>query len=429
MKIKIYFVFLFCVITINGFTQDTVKIMAYNLLGYNSYTSYCTTLNNQTDLKDGYLRTIFSYERPDIFGVNEVSGAGVTSSKRILDSVINVNGITWYKRANYINTNLSPLISTIYYDSRKFFLYNQNYISTSYRDIMIYKFYYNSPDLINLNDTVFLTCIVMHLKAGSSASDQSERAAETLALMNYLNQLGADNYLVMGDFNVQSHTETCFQNLINYSNANIRFYDPINKLGNWNNNSFYALYHTQSTSTDANNTCKASGGLDDRFDFILSSFYIMNNISKISYLPNSYRAVGQDGNRFNQTIISPANYSVPTNVVSALSNMSDHLPVVLKLKISQTPVFGVNEIKREQPSIIFENPIGDNTEIQLFSENNEMCTLTVYDQQGRLISKFSYFLHTGYNVINFQSNDLNSGMYFFNFVHSRGSSTIKIFKK
>lgn len=412
------------------FSQDTVKIMTYNLLNYNNFPSYCTVSNNNTSLKDGYLRTIFSYEMPDIFGVNEVSGSGSAFSQHILDSVINVNGITWYNRINYVNSNSSDIISTLFYDSRKFTLYNQNYINGGVRDILINKFYYKSPDVSTLNDTVFITCIVMHLKAGSNPADLDDRAAETLSLMNYLNSMpGLGNCIVMGDFNVQTNTETCFQNLINYSNPNVRFYDPVNKLGNWNNNSAYVQYHTQSTNTDAGNTCKVSGGLDDRFDFILASFYIMNDIAKISYVPGSYWAVGQDGNRFNQSIVSPANYSVPSNVVSALGNMSDHLPVVIKLRINQTPVFGVKEIAGNQNVFVYENPVDDYAKIEIYSDKNEDCVLTIYDRQGRRILIKALQIHFGYNFLTIPVSDYNKGMYLFNFINSEGISSLKIIKK
>ena len=413
----------------NVYAQDTLKVMTYNLLGYNSYSSYCTISNNNTALKDGYLRTIFAYEMPDILGVNEVSGNGSASSKHILDSVINVNGISWYGRGNYVNSNNSPLINTIYYDTRKLYLYNQNYLTTNYRDIMIYKFYYKSPDVANLNDTVFLNCIVMHLKAGSTTNDQDERAAETQTLMNYINSLSSmGNCIVMGDFNIQTSTEASFQNLINFSNPNVRFYDPINKLGNWNNNYSYAQYHTQSTFVNSNG-CSASGGMDDRFDFILASSYIMNNIDKVSYVTDSYWAVGQDGNRYNQSITNPVNYSVPSNVVSALGSMSDHLPVILKLKISQTPVIGIRDNASNANKIIFENPVKETANFEIYSSGNEDIVLSVFDLQGKLVSRESYSFFQGYNVLKINMSAFQNGLYFFNFTHQTTSTTVKILKK
>lgn len=428
MKNTIILFALFCSLALNA--QDTLKIMTYNLLNYDELTSYCTLTNNNVNSKDGYLRSIFSYVTPDIFGVNEL-GSGSSTAQRLLDSVINRNGVTWYRRANYVNSNSSTIVSTIYYDSRKITLYNQNYLTTGLRDIMIYKFYYNSPDLSTLSDTVFFTCIQMHLKAGSTAADQTDRAAETLTLMNYLNGQNSSNMgnvLVMGDFNVQSATETSFQNLINYTNSNIRFYDPVNKIGTWYNNSAYKLYHTQSTNTDINNDCKASGGMDDRFDFILASFYVINNIAKVQYVTNSYTAVGQDGNRFNQSISSPANYSVPSNVVSALANMSDHLPVTLKIKINQTAAIGINDNIHKSQSIKFQNPITDNTEIEIFSEFDDNYNITIYNQLGNIIARYSFNITSGYNYINIPSDNLINGLYYINITGKHKNSTIKVIK-
>ncbi len=416
--------------SLNIAAQDTVKIMTYNLLNYNYYPTYCTLTNNNINAKDGYLRTIFNYVKPDIFGVNEI-GLGNLTAQRILDSVINLNGVTWYRKANYVNSNNSSIISTVYYNSNKVTLFSQNYLPTGVRDIMIYKFYYNSPDLATLYDTVYFTCVQMHLKAGSATSDQDDRALETKSLMNYFNALNSSNLgnvTVMGDFNVQASTETCFQNLINYTNSNIRFYDPVNKLGNWYNNSAFAQYHTQSTSTDVSNTCKASGGMDDRFDFILASFYIMNNISKVSYVPNSYSVVGQDGNRFNQSINSPANYSVPSAVVSALQNMSDHLPVSLKLKINQTAHIGIKENIANNQTIKYLNPVSENEEIELYSENEDYFNISICNQLGYVLSKYSFKIYSGYNYLTIPTGDLTNGLYYININGLYRNSTIKIIK-
>jgi len=428
MKQFLIAIAIFCSYTIVA--QDTVKIMTYNLLDYNNPTSYCTTDNNNLSVKDGYLRTIFSYEMPDIFAAHEVSGYVDASCKHLLDSVINVNGVTWYHRANFINSNNSDIISTLFYDSRKFTLYNQNFLSGGVRDLMIFKLYYNSPDISTLYDTVFITCVAMHLKAGSTTSDQSERAAETLMLMNYINGVsGMGNCLTMGDFNVQSSNETCFQNLINYPDSNVRFYDPINKPGDWNNNSSFAAFHTQSTSTDDNNTCMASGGMDDRFDFILASYNIMNNISKVAYVPDSYLAVGQDGNHFNHSINNPTNNSVPSDVLDALAGMSDHLPVILKLKISQTHAIGISEHFSKPETIKFENPVNDEAHFQIYSTKNDTYILKMYNQLGCLITTYTYQVYPGYNRISVPMNNFVSGLYYFNFVNSEKNTTLKIMKK
>lgn len=422
------FLFIIILCTINSFSQDTIKVMTANLLNYNNNTSYCTQTNNSVTNKDAYIRDIFSYVMPDIWGVNEVSGNGSTSAQRILDNDLNISGATWYKRANYQNSNGSDIISMIYYDSRKFTLYNQNYLTTSYRDIMIYKFYYNSPDITTLNDTVFLTCIQMHLKAGSTASDLSDRAAETLQLMSYLNGLSNyGNVIVMGDFNVQSSNEQSFQNLINYSNSNIRFYDPPNKLGDWKDNSAFTMYHTQSTNSISNG-CNASGGMDDRFDFILASFYVMNNIAKIKYVPGSYIVIGQDGAHMNQSINSPANYSVPSSVLNALYNNSDHLPVTIKLRINQTPISGVNKTPYISHNIKLQNIENNNAQIEIYSDKNNSYNISLYNQLGEIIYKSSFEILQGYNYFSIPFKQCTEGLYLLNINCPTENSTFKIMK-
>jgi len=126
-----------------------------------------------------------------------------------------------------------------------------------------------------------MTFMALHLKAGSYSSDAQTRADMTAALMNYLNvENVTGNNLAMGDFNVYSSSEEAFQNLVNYSNAALRFYDPVNQLGAWNNNGSFADYHTQSTHTN-DDGCHASGGLDDRFDFNLISNEVKNDLFKV----------------------------------------------------------------------------------------------------------------------------------------------------
>ncbi|MCK4339306.1 MAG: T9SS type A sorting domain-containing protein, partial [Candidatus Cloacimonetes bacterium] len=68
------------------------------------------------------------------------------------------------------------------------------------------------------------------------------------------------------------------------------------------------------------------GGLDDRFDFIFTSYEI-NNDSGIEYIDSSLTYFGNDGNHFNQSVNYSTNSAVPDSVADALYYASDHLPV------------------------------------------------------------------------------------------------------
>jgi hypothetical protein len=141
----------------------------------------------------------------------------------------------------------------------------------------------------------------------------------------------SSNHFFCGDLNVYSSFEDGYQNLIS---GPLALVDPINSPGNWNNNSSFSDIHTQSTRTSLNYDCGSKGGLDDRFDQILVSQNVMSGADSLKYLDNSYDAVGNDGNHFNNNLLSGSNAQYPDSVVNALYYMSDHLPVILKAVVT-----------------------------------------------------------------------------------------------
>lgn len=355
--------------------------MQYNLLNYGNYSDYCTTSNNNINHKDGYLRTILNYIKPDIFAVNEMF-ANANIAKRLLDSTLNVNGISHFKAANYLTLSGGSLANMLYYNSQKLVLLSQSSVPTSVRDFNIYNLYVNDPIRLINGDTAFLTCAVTHLKAGNTSSDASERANMTQTFMNYLNSLNKPgNYLLMGDLNVYGSGEQAYQNLVNHSNLNIRFYDPLNKAGNWNENSNFAAIHTQSTHTASG--CHASGGLDDRFDFILASQSIISGTNYFKYISNSYKAIGNDGNHFNGALNFGTNNSAPQQVIDALYNNSDHLPVIIDLAVGEKSS-GFEESKKYSFQVYFNNPLISNA-ITIRSIDKNIVTVELFAMNGILI--------------------------------------------
>ena len=193
--------------------------------------------------------------------------------------------------------------------------------------------------------------------------------------------------------------------MVNYIDPTLRFYDPINVSGNWHNSGVYAALHTQSTRTSGG--CFAGGGMDDRFDFILASDEIMNNTDKMRYIPNTYEAVGQDGNRFNQTIISPNNTSVPSVVSQALYNMSDHLPVVMDIEITLPNATSIQELTRLE-KLKFENPNSGNLLIDFSNQKQKIELVQILDLTGKVL--FERYLNSeGY--VQFDISNLDSGAY------------------
>lgn len=372
--------------------QDTLRMMQYNLMYYteNSGVSDCNAVTNNLDQKDANLRTIFHYVTPDVFCVNEI-GSAAAYADRILNNVINVDGIDYYRHGPLTNYSGGYIANMIFYDSRKLTLHSHTYVTTSYRDISGYKMYYNSPDLAS-GDTVFMTFWIAHLKAGSSADNANARLVQTQRLMNRISASGnPGNYVLSGDFNVYGSEESCYQELVNYSNSLYRFYDPIDRSGHWNNNWEFSDIHTQSTHTQSDG-CFSTGGLDDRFDIILVSPYVYYGSAGVRVLPETYHALGQDGERFNGTILSPANELIPSNVAQALYNQSDHLPVITDFVIDAT--VGVADRATDFQFRVV-NPIRERLDIYFHGAQSDLYTFEIFSVDGRSLARFQERLADG----------------------------------
>jgi len=405
--------------SLSVFSQDTIRLMHYNLLMYGDNFAGCDENNNNVNDKNEYLKTIIDHIKPDIVTVNELYKDSYFHDL-ILDNVFNINGVDYFKRGNPPNLSNGYTINQVYYNSQLFTLIGDDAIETNVRDIDIYRFSYN---IANASNDADLNCVVSHLKAGNSAGNANQRANETNALMNYLDNTNATgNYTMSGDFNVYTPSEVAFTNLILHPNEDIRFYDPINKIGEWHNNSTYANEHTQSTHTYGD--CPSGGGMDDRFDFILISDEIRDGTGDTEYLTDSYWAVGQDGLRFNKSLIaSPQNTSVPADVLSALYNMSDHLPIILDLVVDHN--LSARNNQADSFNISFSNPVSNELMIKIESSLAKELSIEIYSLQGKLLHTTGFQKKITNQSVSIPVNHLEPGMYILNVVDDKRKLTSK----
>ncbi len=362
---------------------DTLVYMQYNILNYRNYSDFCTVSNNSHVDKDGHMSTIVDYAKPDIIAVNEMVADGGTSARRFLDNALNKDGRDYYKQANY--TANSSLCNMLYYNKNKLVLHAQDQIdrglngTTLTRLIDVYELYYLDKSELEAGDTTWLVCYVAHLKASTGSANVTLRSTATAAAMKYHedNYDANKSYIFSGDFNVYTSNEQGFINLVGYSNRDVRFKDPIGKSGSWNNNGNFASVHTQSTRVSG--SCHSGGGLDDRFDFVLCGQELLDNERGLGYVSGSYTAMGNDGKRFNSTITSSGNASVPTNVLSALYAMSDHLPVTIQMTVTRTMASVTEKIANNY--LVMSNPIQNqlNWKMQLPVSG----TLRIIDATGK----------------------------------------------
>lgn len=394
--------------------------MSYNLMKYGVTETGCT---NPVSTKNTYLKTIIDYFTPDILGVCEMAPSA-TYVNNLKVNVLNTSGRTYFTSAALSpNTAGSNVVNMLYFNSDKLGLASQTVANTFLRDIDVYKLYYKSATLGVGSDTVFLYVIMAHLKAGSSTSDESDRQLMATNVMSYVNSnLSGKNVILMGDLNVYSSSEDCYQTLTNYSNPFVRFIDPINTPGGWSGNSTFKNVHTQSTRSSTLSDCGSSGGMDDRFDQILASRGVMGDSDRVRILPSTYRAIGQDGNHFNLSVnASPTNTDVPSAVASALYVVSDHLPVTASLVF--TDLSTSIEDKVLSGIQLYPNPAS--TELMLWLPGNGSASVTVTDISGHELQK--NVITQGESQVNVYG--LPSGLYLVSIQLDSGRSrTLKLMK-
>lgn len=364
------------------FSQDTLRVMHYNLLDYGN-AGFCTNNTNNTDQKDAYLRAVVAYAKPDIFTVNEISSLS-TYQERVLSQVMNQTGFALFAMGNPPNHADSYIVNQLYYNSEKLALHSQYVAQSELRDIDVYSLYYLSDNLAS-GDTVFIHCIIAHLKAGSGSDDEARRALMTSNALNFLEaNARPGNYLFMGDFNMYESSDDAFQLMTGNDDPVFRFYDPVDEIGDWHENFGFQHVHTQSTRGSASG-CGASGGMDDRFDFILMNETLMQKADRAYYLEGSYHAFGQDGNRLNGTIKDPPNTSLPAYLVDALYGMSDHLPVVMDLVIDET--LHTNEINTAGAALklYYSNPATHSLQLRISAPLKGVARLSLHAVSGGMV--------------------------------------------
>jgi hypothetical protein len=237
--------------------------------------------------------------------------------------------------ANYTHNGFSTLVNAIAYRSDLFGITHQWTISKDLNNgsltrlIDVVRFYdkqaWPGGSTSGSSDSLTFIIVAAHFKAGNTASDENTRKKEADAIIDFVDNIDfEENIILMGDLNVYSSYEDAYQSLT--AGNSFRFEDPVASPGAWHNSSTFAALHTQSTQMTSG--CFSGGGLDDRFDQILISEAISEGDAMMTYSNNSYFAVGNDGNHFNQAINSGTNYSVTSDVLDALYSCSDHLPVI-----------------------------------------------------------------------------------------------------
>ena len=173
-----------------------------------------------------------------------------------------------------------------------------------------------------------------HLKAGTGSSNEEERVFGIENIIENIDELSGDPHVIVcGDFNFYGNTEPGYLRMLSYGTSPLL--DPLGS-NSWSGGS-NALKHTQSPRVISDDGL-ASGGMDDRFDFQVLTEN-MSGTRGLKLIPGSMRAVGNDGNHYNDAINDGNNtyYSGQTTrsntLADNLHNASDHIPVMADYRI------------------------------------------------------------------------------------------------
>jgi len=291
-------------------SQDTVKVATYNLLRYGSNT------NRNIDFKK-----VIDYIDADIYITQELTNnSGVTN---FLNNVLNKESDKFLSAKFYDETDIDQ---ALFYDKNKFEILSTSKIEGDPRNIIAYR-------LQHIQTEKIFFVFNLHMKASQGSSNEQRRYTQVQQLINYTQQMNEDHfYVVAGDFNIYSTNEPAYQKFFETTATGYgKFNDLINVEGSYRNED-YAIYHTQSPRTSQFGG-GASGGMDDRFDYILFSDSLMQS-NRTFVLKETYKAIGNDGNHYDKAINIAPNTAVTQEIADALHDASDHLPVVVDIVFS-----------------------------------------------------------------------------------------------
>jgi endonuclease/exonuclease/phosphatase family metal-dependent hydrolase len=369
--------------------------MFYNLLNYSN-----ASVSQQ---KTTHLKTVLDDVQPDLFMVCEL--VNQQGSDYLFNNAVLTSNPDFSKASFQLSQSpASGLQQMVYYNSKKLILESSKIITTAVRDINRYTFKINTIDVAT--NPIRVEVFVTHLKASTGSSNRQLRLSSVEDFVGELFNIPTNSYVLFaGDFNLYSSNEEAYLRMTDNSNP-ILMVDPINRPAqpfpndgvdyfdpsNYNINYFwrssaFADIHTQSTRTSNAgliDNSGATGGLDDRFDFIMMSENF-NSSSELFYVPNSYVAYGNNGNCYNSYINNTncsGTYSQP--IRNALLEFSDHLPVVMEIETPRNtlsvPTVGV------PVKLMGTNIVSDVLEMKVDASFN-VYKIAIFNQLGQLVKE------------------------------------------
>lgn len=254
----------------------------------------------------------------------------VSSDTQIIVNNLNAHyGAGTYARSNVNGGTTGAGTQTLIYNTHTVQLIGEAAIGTlsssgMARQALRYEIrpvgYDSSADIFLYND---------HYKASDTTADANRRNVEAQTLRTDAASLPGNDVIYAGDFNIYRSSEPMWATLTAAGKG--QAFDPINRVGSWHDNPSYIDIDTQSPVTSARYGGQTTGGMDDRFDFQLTTASLLDGAGN-SYIPGSYHTFGNNGTHTFNGEITSGTGAAPA-VLNALANAADHLPVVAQYQV------------------------------------------------------------------------------------------------
>jgi endonuclease/exonuclease/phosphatase family metal-dependent hydrolase len=333
----------FCALSATSF-GDNLRIATWNISDFDG------DLSGQNSAVQTALFGTFQGRslRPDVLFAQEIQSAAAANT--MVGLLNSANGSTgdWAVSFGSLTGTGSTSDTAMFYRSSKVNSVSPTLVAAAAgvsgnpRDVWRFDFSITG----NLASTERFAVYNVHMKSGTSTTDQDRREVEAQAVRANSSGLAANfQRIILGDLNMQSSNQQAWQTLTAAGAG--RFVDPIGTPGSWTGSNNFRFVHTQDPS--------GGGGMDDRLDAILmgsglgdgsgteyvGAFGTTYSTSTWNDANHSYRVWGNDGTSFNTTLTVNGNAMVGSTIAQALVTAGGvnggHLPVFADIRFDAVP--------------------------------------------------------------------------------------------
>jgi hypothetical protein len=315
-----------------------LKVATYNMMAYENPGEGTGTPSPYISVRQQNFRTIMAALDPDVLITEEMNSAAAKDS-----FLLNVLGNTapgqWAATWLDVSGTSAGEGMGIFWKPAKVSVSNQSAISDGGPRKVLFAVV--KPNGY-VNNTSWFRIYGVHFKAGSDATSATTRGNEAASLRTTINAIpSVKTFLVGGDTNIYDSSEAAYQRLTESqggTTGNVgRSFDYLTLASPWHEYYVNAAFYTQCPCLNCTTTGQSGGGMDDRFDLLLTSASLQDGVG-LDYVPGSYTPFGNDGlahynDDINATSPNGPNTAVPQAVADALHDAADHIPVMIQLQL------------------------------------------------------------------------------------------------